>query len=491
MQLPSTHPQTNITQEYIFEAIRCDELSQFEAKQQQFVRKAILMTANLISAVIEESFDDGYNWCVDAIKNSKHQSLASELDLNRAIMFLKQDDPLQAIESLQYFEKRETNVAINASINLTFIYLMMNNIPMASKYAESMRKLDSYNPATLINNGVCEMMRGETETAKAMFEAALEIDATSFEALYNLGLIWKQMGEFETALSYFRKLNISAVHETHPQVIYQMGNLYEQLSDSSAALEFYLQMLGSQFLDDEILRKIGDLYEKEDDQQLAFHYHFEAYRLNPSNMNTTNWIGTHYIWLQVAERAIPYYERAILNNPMHTFFMIRTAGCYMKVGHHKKALRFFQDIYKRFPDNPDCLRALIRITHNSHPELYEQYQAELQKLAKTKETRKRIISAKSNRITSGSLIGTQNNGNEEHFQGGGNRSSSSMAREINGQFEKEYLRQRSGKREEESYADPLGPMAERPRTAARPMTGYHDNDEGSDEDINPDEMLPE
>lgn len=492
-----------MTQEYILEAIRGDELSQWETRQQQFTRKAILMTANLISAVIEESFDEGYSWCVDTIKSSRHQSLASELDLNRALMFLKQDDPQQAIESLQYFEKRETNVAISASINLTFIHLMMNNLPMATKYAESMRRLDSYNPATLINHGVCEMMKKDFESARTMFEAALELDSTSFEALYNLGLIWKHFNEYETALSYFRKLNMTAVHETHPQVIYQMGNLYEKTNDASAALEFYLQMLGTPFLDDEILRKIGNLYEQDEDQQLAFHYHHEAYRLNPSNLHTTNWVATHYIRLQVVERAIPYYERAILGSPTNTYFMIRAAGCYMKVGQQKKALRMFQDVYKRFPENPDCLRALIRITQNGHPALHERYKAELAKLSKAKETRQRIISGKSGRITSGSLVsGSSGRGSavsQEHNTGSHSNNSSQVAKEINEQYEKEYLRETTrGQRQVQQqssqqlqYSDPLGPMAERPRTAAigaRPKTAFNE-DNFSDEDL--DEMLPE
>lgn len=514
MILPLPTIQANITQEYIFEAIRADELSQWETKQQQFTRKAILMTANLISGVIEESFDEGYNWCVDTIKSSRHQSLASELDLNRAIMFLKQDDPQQAIESLQYFEKRETNVAISASINLTFIHLMMNNLPMAAKYAESMCRLDSYNPATLINNGVCQMKKKDFEAARSMFEAALELDATSFEALYNLGLIWKHFGEFETSLSYFRKLNQTAIHETHPQVIYQMGDLYEKINDSSAALEFYLQLLGSPFLDDEILRKIGDLYEKDEDQQLAFHYHHEAYRLNPSNEQTTNWVATHYIRLQVVERAIPYYQRAILGNPTNTYFMIRAAGCFMKVGQQKKALRMFQDIYKRFPENQDCLRALLRITQNGHPALHEQYRAELAKLAKAKETRQRIISGKSGRITSASLIsggGSAGSGavsldnnrfNEEHLTTTttmGGAASSQVGKEINEQYEKEYLNKQEltkGQRHQVQqqlqlhYSDPLGPMAERPRTAARPRTAFNEEN-FSDGDLDPDEMLPE
>lgn len=68
----------------------------------------------------------GYSWCVETIKSSMYAPLAAELDLNKAVMFLKQDDIPQAIETLKYFERKEGTVAVNAAINLTFIYLMVN-----------------------------------------------------------------------------------------------------------------------------------------------------------------------------------------------------------------------------------------------------------------------------------------------------------------------------------------------------------------------------
>lgn len=58
---------------------------------------------------------------------------------------------------------------------------------IASKYAESARKLDSYNPAVFVNSGVCDLFKEEFDSAKLMFENALEIDPICFEALYNMG----------------------------------------------------------------------------------------------------------------------------------------------------------------------------------------------------------------------------------------------------------------------------------------------------------------
>lgn len=57
----------------------------------------------------------------------------------------------------------------------------------AEKYAETARKMDSYNPHAFVNLGVCCLMREKFDVAKFMFNNALEIDATLFEAIYNMG----------------------------------------------------------------------------------------------------------------------------------------------------------------------------------------------------------------------------------------------------------------------------------------------------------------
>lgn len=61
------------------------------------------------------------------------------------------------------------------------------DVETAEKYAETARKMDSYNPHAFVNSGVCEMMLEKFDDAKFMFNNALEIDATLFEAIYNMG----------------------------------------------------------------------------------------------------------------------------------------------------------------------------------------------------------------------------------------------------------------------------------------------------------------
>ena len=65
--------------------------------------------------------------CLEAIKNSSYSELASDLEINKAVMFLRQKNFREALETLKMFEKKETNVASTAATNLSFIYYLVSS----------------------------------------------------------------------------------------------------------------------------------------------------------------------------------------------------------------------------------------------------------------------------------------------------------------------------------------------------------------------------
>jgi intraflagellar transport protein 88 len=109
--------------------------------------------------MIEDSFSAGYNWCVDAIKMSQHSQLANDLEINKAVMYLKQKEFQNAIDTLKAFEKQETKVASTASTNLSFLYFLQGDSDMAEKYAELAKDTDSYNAAAFVNLGMLKLIR--------------------------------------------------------------------------------------------------------------------------------------------------------------------------------------------------------------------------------------------------------------------------------------------------------------------------------------------
>ena len=62
---------------------------------------------------------------MEAIKESSHSHLADDLEINKAILYLRQKNIAQATETLRNFEKRATKMASNAAVNLSTIYYLV------------------------------------------------------------------------------------------------------------------------------------------------------------------------------------------------------------------------------------------------------------------------------------------------------------------------------------------------------------------------------
>ena len=226
----SDDPMSNL----ILEAIKNDDLRKIERSRRHEAEHSILTAAKLISPVIEETFSSGYNWCVDTIKMSSHSQLANDLEINKAVMFLRQKNFTDAIETLKSFEKQENKVASTAATNLSFLYFLQGETDQAEKYAELARQSDSYNPSAFVNLGNCHYNRGDLEKAKEFYVVALENDASCVEALYNLGLCNKKLGLYEEALEGFFKLQ--SIVRNHSEVVYHIANIFELMGDFDQVL---------------------------------------------------------------------------------------------------------------------------------------------------------------------------------------------------------------------------------------------------------------
>ena len=85
------------------------------------------MTAvKLIAPAIESDFSAGYELCIDLIKSSPYIDLAHDLEIQKAIVYLKAKNFNMAIETLKDFEKRDVKVASTAATNLSFLYYLVS-----------------------------------------------------------------------------------------------------------------------------------------------------------------------------------------------------------------------------------------------------------------------------------------------------------------------------------------------------------------------------
>ncbi|XP_065834297.1 intraflagellar transport protein 88 homolog [Oscarella lobularis] len=292
----------------VHEAIKDDSLRRIERERKRVAEKSIVIAAKLIAPSIEMSFAAGFDWCVECVRASSYADLAGELEITKAITYLKMKDFQAAVEVLRGFEKKESKMASAAAANLTFMFLLENDLGQAEKYAEMAVASDRYNPCALVNRGNCAFMKKEWEKAAEYYQEAVQVEALCTEALFNLGLVNKKLRRMEEALACFHKLH--AIVRNDAQVVYQLANLYEMLDDVNNATEWYMQLVSLVPTDPTMLARLGEIYEAMNDKSSAFQYNYESFRYFPSNMDVIAWLGAYYVDSQFSEKAITYFERA-------------------------------------------------------------------------------------------------------------------------------------------------------------------------------------
>ena len=234
----SDNPQESV----FLDAIRNDSLRQLERKRKMIAERCILTAAKVIAPAIENTFSAGFDWCVEQVKNSAYHDLANDLEIHKALMYLKERDFTQAVSILKTFEKKDTQVKSQAAANLSFIYFLQGNKDGARRYADAAVKADRFNAASLTNKANCLYRDGDTDGAIALYKEALENDFSCHEALYNLGLVYKRMGHFNDSIDCFIKLH--SIVRSNAQVMYQIAMLFDQLNDHTQAMEWLMQCIG-------------------------------------------------------------------------------------------------------------------------------------------------------------------------------------------------------------------------------------------------------
>jgi len=243
------------------------------------------------------------------------------------------------------------------------------------------------------------------------------------------------------------------------------------------------------------------MYDAEGDKSQAFQYHYDSYRYNPSNIKVIEWLGAYYIESQFCEKAIQYFERASLIQPNQVQWKLMVASCHRRSGNYQLALDTYKITHKRFPDNIDCLKFLIRLCTDMGTKDSQEYTEKLKKAEK----QARLKEERANSATRRGSGRKRITDTREDSAGSVRDLSSGSATPETGDMRRNTRERKSGKSlkfsDDEpyqisnrddidtSYDDPLGPAPERPRTAAIRRSEKPDDD-FADEELGED-LLPD
>ncbi|XP_051635078.1 intraflagellar transport protein 88 homolog isoform X3 [Manacus candei] len=412
-----------------------------------------------------------YRMALDQI-TSAHKEMRMKIMENIGVAFIKTGQYVDAISSFEDIMSISPN--LKAGFNLILCYFAIGNgeqmkkafkkliaVPLEVDFDDKYISLNDDLHTNLLleaikNDSISQMERERKSMAEEYIMTAAKLIAPVIETSFAVGYDWC----------------VDAVKASH----------YVELANDleiNKATTYLRQQNFNQAL--ETLK----MFEKKDSRvksaaatNLSFLYYL-SYRYFPSNIEVIEWLGAYYIDTQFCEKAIEYFERAALILPTQVKWQLMVASCYRRSGNYQKALEKYKVIHRKFPENVECLRFLVRLCTDMGLKEVQEYITKLKKVEKLKEIREQ-------RIKSG-RDGSARNRREGGGDSGGTKGERLSAKLKALPGTNEPYESRSSKEIDASYIDPLGPQAERPRTAARKRT---EEDDFADEELG-DDLLPE
>ena len=356
-------------------------LSELNVRKTQAI-KLITDCAKLIAPIIEASMEEGYEWVIEALKNSSYPDIQSEMEMSKALVFVKNNKINEAISLLKVFEKKNKKFMTHAATNLAFLYLLEQNYAMAENYCDIALKYDRYNSKALVNKGNCYYFKRDFIRAKENYLEAIGVEADCVEALYNLAFVNKQISAYNESMTALEKLQ--TILNNFPDVLYQIASLYELQGDNKDAIKWFDLLLTKVVNDPNLHAKLGFLYYLENDEQQAYHHYLESFKLLPSNIDTIAWLGINHVRGLNYERACFFFEKAALIQPNDIKWRLMIASCQRRLENYEKAIKLYEEIHNDDPENLESLKFLVQLN-----QLFErpcdQYISKLKKLERNLE----------------------------------------------------------------------------------------------------------
>ena len=104
-----------------------DPLKEYLKQKKKDALQYVSKSAKLVAPFIERDIFEGYNYVIQSLKAASLPEVESEMEIAKAIHFIKNKDIEKAIESFKSFEKKDKIMMAMASNNISFLYFLEND----------------------------------------------------------------------------------------------------------------------------------------------------------------------------------------------------------------------------------------------------------------------------------------------------------------------------------------------------------------------------
>ncbi|EAY01380.1 TPR Domain containing protein [Trichomonas vaginalis G3] len=333
--------------------------NQLHVERREQVR-LVMLTSRLVASKSDKDWQEAYDFVLQRLKQSKFPEATGEFEIAYSLAHLNHRNADKAIEILRQIRKKDPALMALAATNLSFLYYLEQDYENANKYAQMALDHDKYNAQALVNKGNCLMQSNHEDEARDQYLEAIGVEADCVEALYNLGVVSKMMGQYEEALQVFEKLN--RIIPKAPEVAFEISDCYEKAGFNTNAIEWLHRLINIQPKDPAIWRRLGAIWDRDQNEAQAFQCYTESYKYCPSDIDVIQWLGSYFRKKQSYDQALKFFERASELAPKQPRYLMMVASCHRNMDQKQEALTTYEKVMQLDPNNKQCLEHLIKLT---------------------------------------------------------------------------------------------------------------------------------
>ena len=166
--------------------------------------------------------------------------------------------------------------------NLATEWLAKNDVNKAEKLYYEVLKIDPNHTNSLYNLGLIFQQIGQSDKAKTYYEKIIEINPNHTNALNSLGIIFYEIREYEKAKKYYKKAIDNNSNFTHAHN--NLGQLFNMLGKPNEAISSYEKAIRIEPNHVDILNNLGTSFKMLGDVPKAFEYTIKALKIDPNHI---------------------------------------------------------------------------------------------------------------------------------------------------------------------------------------------------------------
>ncbi len=172
-------------------------------------------------------------------------------------------------------------------------------------------------------------------------KVALKIKQSYIEAICNLGIAYKAIGEFDNAINLYLKSN--KLNGYNANISYNLGNIYMHLNLYSLAIDAYNRSITIKPDYIEAYLNLGNAYKKSMDEDKAIKMYKTAVEKDSNFYPALVNIGNILMKKGLLHQSIEYYEMALNSNPGIVDIYNNIGSIYRKLGNLKEAEKWYKN----------------------------------------------------------------------------------------------------------------------------------------------------